>query len=65
MSSIDVFTVAGASPKLPRHDSATIVELTDGRLLLAWMRHTGGEMIGHDHAPCDIASMISSDGGYS
>lgn len=63
MSNIDVFTLFEANDDLPRHDSASIVELNDGRLLLAWMRHTGGDKIGHDEAPCDIASMISSDGG--
>jgi len=63
MASIDVFTVVEASPALPRHDSATLLERTDGQLLLAWMRHTGGENVGHDHAPCDIASMVSNDGG--
>jgi sialidase-1 len=65
MSSIEVFTVVEANPNFPRHDSATIVELNDGRLLLAWMQHTGGDLIGNDEAPCDIASMISSDGGFT
>jgi len=65
MGCMDVFTLVEASAAKPRHGSATIVELRDGRLLLAWMEHVGGETIGHDHAPCNIASMVSSDGGYT
>ena len=56
-------TIAAASREYPRHDGATMVELRDGRLLLAWMEHTGGETVGHDHAPCNVAAMISDDGG--
>ena len=63
MGQIEMITVVEADAGRPRHDSASIVELRDGRLLLAWMEHVGGETIGHDHAPCNIASMISSDGG--
>ena len=63
LGKIDIITVVEANAGYPRHDSASIVELTDGRLLLAWMEHVGGELIGHDHGPCNIASMISSDGG--
>ncbi len=65
MGTIDVFTVVEAPAENPRHGSATIVELKDGRLLLAWMEHVGGDTIGHDHAPCNVASMISNDGGYT
>ena len=65
MGKIDVITIVEANDNYPRHDSATIVELRDGRLMLAWMEHLGGGEIGHDHAPCNIASMISSDGGYT
>lgn len=65
MAKIDVFTLVEATPDLTRHDSATIVELKDGRLLLAWMEHVGGKTLGHDHSPCNIASMVSSDGGRS
>ena len=65
MGTMDILTLVEANPDFPRHGSATIVELRDGGLLLAWMEHVGGEAIGHDHAPCNIASMISSDGGYT
>ena len=65
MARIDPITIVEATPEYPRHDSASIVELRDGRLLLAWMEHVGGGMIGHDHAPCNIASLISDDGGQT
>ncbi len=65
MSSFEQYILVDANPDSPRHDSASIVELKDGRLLMAWMAHTGGEEIGHDHAPCDIASMVSSDDGLT
>ena len=63
MARLEMVTVVEASAERPRHDGATIVELRDGRLLMAWMEHTGGKEIGHDHAPGHIASMLSSDGG--
>ena len=56
-------TIAEANASHPRHDCGTIVELQDGRFMIAWMQYIGGELIGHDHAPCNIASMTSSDGG--
>ena len=65
MARIEIKTLVDANPDLPRHDSASIVELRDGRLLLAWMEHRGGDEIGHDHAPCNIASMVSSDNGQT
>jgi sialidase-1 len=42
-----------------------MVELKDGRLFLVWIDHTGGKTIGHDHAPCDVSSMVSDDGGMT
>ena len=65
MASINIRTVVDANPQFPRHDSASIVELKDGRLMLAWMEHVGGDEIGHDHAPCNIAGMVSHDGGLT
>jgi len=65
MGKMDVFTLIEANADHPRHDSATMVELKDGRLMLAWMEYVGGEAMGHDHAPSNIASMVSSDGGYT
>ncbi len=65
MGKIDVFTVVEANRDFPRHGSPTIVELQDGRLLLAWMESVGGPLLGNDHAPCNIAAMVSCDGGYT
>jgi len=63
MADMDIITVVEANDRFPRHDSATIVELSDGRLMLAWMEHVGGDTLGHDHSPCSIASMVSGDQG--
>ena len=57
MAEMDIITVVEANERYPRHDSATIVELRDGRLMLAWMEHVGGDTIGHDHSLCNIASI--------
>ena len=65
MSQFDQFTLVEANTDFPRHDGASIIELKDGRLLLVWMEHTGGEMVGNDHAPGSIASMISHDEGLT
>ncbi len=65
MGQIDIFTLFEANQQHPRHDSATIVELTDGRQMIAWMEHVGGVASGHDHSPVNIATMVSSDDGYT
>lgn len=62
---LDITTVAEASKDFPRHDAATVIELVNGSLVIAWMEYAGSDLIGHDHAPCNIASMISCDGGYT
>ena len=62
---LDITTVAEASKDFPRHDTATVIERGDGSLMIAWMEYVGSALIGHDHAPCNIASMISRDGGYT
>lgn len=45
----------------PRNSEGAVVELLDGRLLLAWSEFYGGE--GEDWSPCRIAMKTSSDGG--
>lgn len=59
------FVVCEASAEFPRHDGASIVELKDGRLFMAWMQHTGRKGHGDDHAPGDVACMISADQGFT
>jgi len=60
---IDIRTVVEATAQRPRHGSPTIIELKNGRLLLAWMEYVGGLLQGNDHAHCNIAAMTSGDGG--
>ena len=48
------------SPALPRNSEGDVVELADGRLLLAWTEFYGGY---DDHALAHISSMLSADGG--
>ena len=45
-----------------RNSEADVIELTDGRLLLAYSHYYGN---GGDHDPCDIRGKISDDGGRS
>jgi predicted neuraminidase len=47
----------------PRNSEAAIVELLDGRLLLAWSEFYEGE--GEDWSPCRIAMKTSSDNGLT
>lgn len=64
MARMDMFTIAPADAQRPRNDHASMVELRDGRLMLAYIEFCGGdELIGHDHAPSSIVSVISGDGG--
>jgi sialidase-1 len=56
-------TLVTASPEHPRNDSATVVELRDGRLLMVWMEFVKNARAGSDEAPNHLVSMISSDRG--
>lgn len=56
-------TLAPATRRHPRNDSATIVELTDGRLFVMWMEFLESDLQGADEAPNHIASAVSTDGG--
>ena len=49
----------------PRNDSASIAELPDGTLLLAWMRFNASDHGYQDEGPDEIVSARSSDGGRS
>jgi sialidase-1 len=63
MSEVELVTIVAATADRPRSDHASIVELDDGRLMIAYIEFCGGEaLVGHDHAPSNIVSMISSDG---
>ncbi len=54
--------VCPVSPDNPRNTEGSIVELRDGRLLLAYTRFYGG---GGDDARADISARLSTDGGQT
>ncbi|MBQ7637783.1 MAG: exo-alpha-sialidase [Clostridia bacterium] len=47
----------------PRNSEGDFAVLNDGRILFAYSRYHGES--GRDDAPCDIAALVSSDGGRS
>ena len=52
--------IAPVSEDNPRNSEASVVELKDGRLLLAWSDFYGGH---HDWSPAHISARYSEDGG--
>lgn len=62
-SELEIIAVAAASEGHPRHSEAAVLELCDGRLMMAWMEFVGSEKAGGDHAPANITAMTSADGG--
>lgn len=50
------------SPQFPRNSEGDVVELADGRLLLAWTEFYGGF---DDHAAARIGAKLSADGGLT
>ena len=48
------------APGNPRNSEGDIIELKDGRLVLAYSRFTGG---GHDDSTAHISKRVSADGG--
>jgi len=60
---LSIRTVAKATEDLPRHSEASIIELKDGSLLMAWQRHEKSDQGSNDTAPGAIALMNSFDGG--
>src|SRR5262245_38337356 len=57
-----IVTVAKADDKHVRHSEGSAVELTDGRLLLAWIEFTRGQG-DSDFFPARIVARTSKDGG--
>ena len=62
---LTVRTIVPATEDLPRHSEASILELEDGSLLMAWQRHERSRFGSGDEAPATIALMNSRDGGAS
>jgi len=47
----------------PRSDTASVAELSDGRLMAVYHKYQQGKHAGHDHGMCRIWSKTSNDGG--
>ncbi len=62
-----IVVVARAGPGNPRNDTASVVELPTGELLLAWHKFGAGDnrMPGGDFAPSRIFCKTSRDGGLT
>ena len=58
-----IHTVAKGTEELPRHSEASILELADKSLLIAWQRHERSKFGSGDQAPSTISLMNSYDGG--
>ena len=50
---------------MPRSDTASIAQLSDGRLMVVYHKYEKGKNAGHDHGFCRIWSKTSSDGGVT
>jgi len=59
----EIITVSKADKDFPRHSEASIIELNDSTLLMAWQRFEGSKHGSEDTAPGKIALMNSSGGG--
>lgn len=62
---LSINTIVAATEELPRHSEASILELKDGRLLLAWQRHEKSGFGSGDQAPSTISLMNSDDNGVT
>jgi sialidase-1 len=60
---IKYVSIAQATNKHPRNDSASIAQLDDGSLFMVWIEMHASEKGGNDEAPASITSMRSHDGG--
>ncbi len=58
-----ITTICKADKDFPRHSEASIIELRDSSLLLAWMRFEDSPFGSGDRAPSTISMMNSSTGG--
>ena len=58
-------TIEPATANVPRSDTASIAELSDGRLMAVYHKYEKGRNAGHDHGICRIWSRTSADGGIT
>ena len=54
-----------ATPETPRSDTASVAQLSDGRLMVVYHKYEAGNNAGHDDGKCRIWSKVSADGGRS
>ena len=65
IQNLSIKTIVTATEDLPRHSEASILELKDGRLLIAWQRHERSRFGSGDQAPSTISLMNSNDNGIT
>ena len=58
-----ILTLVEACAQHPRHGGASMIQLKNGSIFLAWMESGQSEMLAGDDAPFDIVAMTSCDGG--
>jgi len=64
-SQIHHVVIEAATAETPRSDTASIAELSDGRLMAVYHKYERGKHSGRDHGTCRIWSKVSPDGGMS
>lgn len=62
-ASIRHVVIEAATAQTPRSDTASVAELSDGRLMVVYHKYEKGKHAGHDQGRCAIWSKISRDGG--
>jgi len=55
--------IEAATAETPRSDTASVAELSDGRLMVVYHKYERGKHSGRDHGTCRIWSKVSNDGG--
>ena len=58
-------TIAKSGPTNPRNDTASVVELNNGELLVLWHKYEASAEGGHDLARCRIHAKTSADQGIT
>ena len=61
MSRIGYSTIAKSGPTNPRNDTASVVELSNGELLVLWHKYEATAAPGRDLAHCRIHAKTSAD----
>jgi sialidase-1 len=64
-SAVRRVVIEPATAEAPRSDTASVVELADGRLMVVYHKYEAGEHAGRDQGFCRIWSKTSCDGGLS